>query len=246
MQANPPKRRFLTDHGIQLLDEFLAKHSFYYDIRIEITDHYASALEQLINENKTIEFDHALRQVHKSLGGDKALRKIVKSKEKSIRKYWNHRVRQFMLGYLTWPKMLLACLLFTFFFLTFTLFEQDRTTLIVTFGVEVIVMIAAIYIQFRSTKTKAWTFDKQGLYSYLCFGQAAGMATMAFLPINIQQVILNYAKEANWAVPVFIGIAVVSCTYYSLKAHAYHTHFRYWIKDELESKYPEYANLVKF
>lgn len=250
MMEHKPKRRYLTDHGMELLDTFIYnKSGGGYDVRIEILDHYVIEIEQLLNENPKMTFIIARNEVHKKLGETRALKKIVKAKQKQIRKYWNKKVNHFLIGYLKWPKMVMTLLLFFFFFSIISVIPSQRHTMLVMLSLQSLVASASYLVQYRSIKASSFKIadPKSTLYSFECFMESAGtLFVMALAPMHIQYLLAEYFEGRAWLFPIIISIGVLSCTYLSLKAHAFHTEFRYWIKDELEAKYPDYLKLVRF
>lgn len=250
MELTKGKRRYLTDHGITLLDEYLkSKGVMHDDIMIEIKDHNVISIEEYLNEHRNSGYDIAMREVHKKMGGTKTLRKTVRSRQKQLRKYWNKRIRQFMWSYLTWPKLMMTIfILSTLISVSFwATTNKQAVSIIIT--PEILVMIGSYLIIRHSVAQSSnqgnWHSPKGQLWTYECFIQAASSALLLLLPINSQQLLINIWGEQPWTIPVVLIVGIIATTYFILKTHAFHTQFKYWIIEELENKYPEHLDLIK-
>jgi len=250
MESRKQKRRYLTDHGIDLLDEFLKdKGVLHDDIMIEIKDHYAIKIEEYLNVHRNTELDIAMGEVHKQMGGTKALRKTVKSRQTHLRKYWNKKVRQFMWSYLTLPKLMMTIFILTALVSVTYWATSSKQAMLIIITLEVLVMIGSYFIIRHSVKQSSyrgnWHSPKSTLWTYECFIQAGSSSILLLLPINSQQLLVNIWGEQAWTIPAVLTIGILATTYFILKTHAFHTQFRFWIKEELENKYPEHLDLIK-
>jgi|GEM_PF-4351035 len=240
------KKRQLTNAGYDILRAFLFDRGVdREDIRIEIYDHYATKIEEIINADRSIDYDDALMKTHKALGGDKTLKKLVKSKKKELRRYWNKRMNAFMLSYLTLPKILLTLFIVLSLFTVAINIESNKYAMIIFLVIEFIVFIASTYLYYKSIQLDNYYKTIQ-LYTFEYFNSITNPIFLVLFVINGQQFIMNTWKDQPWVYPIFLVIGISGTTYFVIKAHAFHTQFRFWIKEELEKKYPEHLELIKF
>ncbi|GAB3419500.1 hypothetical protein GCM10027516_15070 [Niabella aquatica] len=102
----------LTIGQIQELEDLCyAEGIYFYDVRMEMTDHLAQGIEQKIAERPGLTFDEAMREAAQSLGVY-GFHKIAGEKEALIAKALRKRQRILFWEYFTLPKLLGSCLLF--------------------------------------------------------------------------------------------------------------------------------------
>ena len=146
------KRRYLTDHGIKLLREFLWDRGVKaVDVQIEFLDHYAILIEEELNRDRSLNFRDALQIAHKNSGGNAQLLKLVKIKTKSIDKYWKRRIRSFMKGYFEWPNIIIFFSI-TLFFILITHNQEslyNKQSTYTAFGFSALSTMALVFIMYR-------------------------------------------------------------------------------------------------
>lgn len=103
----------LSAYQIKYLKYFLEqKYVGYYDVQIELIDHLASAIEELIEEDPELNFELALDIVYKRFGVG-GFAKIVKEKEKALGKFWRKQIWKTFLEFLRPPLLFIGLGLFT-------------------------------------------------------------------------------------------------------------------------------------
>lgn len=114
----------LSDEQIEILFTFCEKHYVhYYDVKVELVDHLANAIEGKMAEDKQLSFDTALNKVYAGFGF-KGFAGIVQSKENMVRKKWQRMRWKNFLAFFTWPKAGLTLLLGAIIFVTGRNFGQ--------------------------------------------------------------------------------------------------------------------------
>lgn len=244
------KQRYLTDHGIKLLREFLWNHGVKaVDIQIEFLDHYAILIEEELNRDRSLDFRDALHIVHKKSGGNEQLRKLVKTKTKAIDQYWKRRIRSFMKGYFEWPKIVIFFSI-TLFFILITHNQEslyNKQSTYTAFGFSALSTMALVFIMYRRLRNDHVLNYTNRLHTYDSF-----LYRFQLLPLfNVICLLQIWVICPTWfpdnETPALLLLIIMSCisAYELLLAHAFETKFQYWIKEEIENKYPEHIHLLR-
>lgn len=103
----------LNQEEIQKLFDFTKKkYVRYIDVQVELVDHLASSIEQLQKENPQLDFDQALAKVYSRFpisGFDK----LINEKTKALYFSWLRKLKEYIIDFMTWPKILWFALIFT-------------------------------------------------------------------------------------------------------------------------------------
>lgn len=140
----------LTFGQIQELENLCyAEGIYFYDIRIEMTDHLAQGIEQKMAQQPTLTFEEAKRETAQSLGVY-GFHKIVEEKEALIANALRTRQRTLFWEYFTLPKLIGSCILFLAFASPSLLFKTsvDVNIKISIVGSAVFIIAAGLYSLF--------------------------------------------------------------------------------------------------
>lgn len=140
----------LTFGQIQELENLCyAEGIYFYDIRIEMTDHLAQGIEQKMAQQPTLTFEEAKRETAQSLGVY-GFHKIVEEKEALIANALRTRQRTLFWEYFTLPKLIGSFLLFLIFASPYLLFKTavDLNIKINMIGSAVFIIAAGLYSLF--------------------------------------------------------------------------------------------------
>ncbi len=100
----------LSAAQIQELHKLAERNAIkYYDVELEIVDHYASAIEAIWAENPNVSFDEAQKQIYKEFWDFKSLQK---KKEQVLHRLAQKEINLKIRAAFSWPKII------TFFLLT--------------------------------------------------------------------------------------------------------------------------------
>lgn len=105
--------RTITTEQSQQLFQFCREHYVdHYDLQVELVDHLASAIEEQWVQNPELPFKDALWNTFTKFGIT-GFSKIKEQKQKELRRKYNRMQWHFLLGFFSWPKILLttACTL---------------------------------------------------------------------------------------------------------------------------------------
>ena len=109
----------LTQDQIQSIYDFTAKkYVKFYDVQLELVDHIASRIEEMMATDARLGFDDALLKVYKSFG-IYGFTKLQEQKCLEMTKFWYNKFFSFYLEYFKLPKILLSIALVGLFYLYF-------------------------------------------------------------------------------------------------------------------------------
>jgi len=145
----------LSNYQVNYLRHFLVqKYVRYEDVQLELIDHLATAIEEKIKEEPEITFESALGQVYRGFGVG-GFARIVKEKEKSMRKFWRKHVWKCFLEFLKPPLVFVGIALYLLFWGIQTQFQihlWNTTGLIIIFSLIVAILIfSKIYARKNNT-----------------------------------------------------------------------------------------------
>ena len=143
----------LSDDQVQYLFLFTEKKSVrWYDLQVELVDHLASRIEEVMTTDTSLSFESALQKVYKGFG-IAGFSRVIQEKqiqlERSAQKRWWREIRIAF----TWPKIVLLALVFGLCWQLALRF--DPTLLMRIFGVGyILVSIIMIFYLFKRTRRK--------------------------------------------------------------------------------------------
>lgn len=164
----------VTEEQIAQLEAFCNKHYVrYYDVRMELIDHLANAIEERRSENPGLSFEAALEEVYSEFGKT-GFRSIIVAKEAAMaqehKRYYHKQFRSFF----SLPKILftLCCIA-----LIFTLEQYSQSDLVLRryflsafYAIVILIEVAIpIYLYYRYPHPKQQLICRQVLKPYYFF-----------------------------------------------------------------------------
>lgn len=114
--------RKLTTSEIDYLFTFIEQRDVkYYDVQMELVDHFATAIEQRWENNPSLTFDEALRLEHKQFNKHD-FNRIIEEKESALKNKYVRLQWKYVLEYFKLPKILMTIAL------TITLFTAFQAS----------------------------------------------------------------------------------------------------------------------
>ncbi|MFN8348290.1 MAG: hypothetical protein U0X91_25030 [Spirosomataceae bacterium] len=115
-------KKELTKEHINRLYRYAADNGVnYFDVQVELVDHIATAIEERLNTHPEQTVDDTLKEVIASFE-KYGLKKIVKEKEKQVRRQYRRYEWESFKSFFSWPRIIVTALL------TWVLFEFLRGT----------------------------------------------------------------------------------------------------------------------
>lgn len=106
----------LSENQIGELFDFTKKKLvFFYDLQVELVDHLASHIEELMEKNKSLSFDKALQEVYAEFGIF-GFSHIVREKELQLRKRHRKLLVHEIVSLFHWPNIIKMITLFALIF----------------------------------------------------------------------------------------------------------------------------------
>lgn len=103
----------LASPQIEALFAFCREYNVtYYDVQVELVDHMASAIEDMITADPKLTFEQAKYKAYKSFGY-RGFSRVVEDRQALAHKANRRRVWKLFLSYFTWPKITQSLLLLT-------------------------------------------------------------------------------------------------------------------------------------
>lgn len=112
----------------------------YYDVRMEIVDHFANILEQKLEENPDLEFKSEIENIHKSFS-DRGFSRLLKEKTKLVTKKFYKQSLKHLVTFFKFPKIILTVFIFVFLFKTQLLFKEAENFFLSLFIFGAVLMI---------------------------------------------------------------------------------------------------------
>ncbi len=142
----------LNKDEIQQIFQFMEKNGVkYYDVQLEMVDHFASEIEQnWAHYPEHFTFEHKLLDVYSRIG-QMGFNRIIQTKTSAINKwFWKYCVN-YIKSFFSWPKTAITILLMVLFFQL--IIQSDNPFgfgfLIIHFGVAfpIIIFLVGIYLR---------------------------------------------------------------------------------------------------
>ena len=160
----------LTSEQIQQIEDYIAACGIkWYDVKMELVDHFASSLENKLKENSALDFKQAIVNEHKSFS-DVGFKKLLNTKTKAVEKQFYKQVFKQMRSFFKIPKIIISAGLFYGLVLLMNLFSNIEYFFMgltfVLFSIT-IVMLIRISKEKNKGKTQFLILDKTTLYFQL-------------------------------------------------------------------------------
>ena len=95
----------------------------YYDVQMELVDHFASAIEQRWETEPVLSFDEALRKEYRQFDRYN-FSQIIEEKEETLRKKYKKIEHRYIMDFFSWPKIVATSLVTFLIYQIFHLFEN--------------------------------------------------------------------------------------------------------------------------
>ena len=222
----------LTDQEILRLFTFVEKKGVkYIDVQHEIVDHLASDIELSKEVYPKFNFDEHINLAFNKFPKD--FRKLIRSKEKSMNRYWQKRTMSYIKSYFKLPTLAFSSLLY--FSIVLGTLHLGKPFIVPVLG---FMTLAIIYTLVKSyTNSNIRTKEKKYLVIRMYLGQTT---TMLFLPICLLNIfhVFNLkdidAISQSWFVYLLTGLVVFTLMW----CHASLKVFPKMLQQEIETKYP--------
>ena len=116
----------LSEKQIQLIENYIAASGIkWYDVKMEIVDHFATSLEEKLEKNPQLDFKQAITSEHKSFS-NQGFKKLLNSKTKAVEKQFYKQVFIHLKSFFELPKIFISASIFYLLLLIMNLFENKE------------------------------------------------------------------------------------------------------------------------
>ncbi len=204
----------------------------YIDVQHEIVDHIASDIELSKERFPIWNFEQHLETALS--GFPKDFKKLIRSKEKSMNRFWQRKTLDYIKLYFQFPVILFTVLLYMSIVMGTIIYGK------LVLGSSLVIMLLLIIFTIYKTYTNAYYSsekEKKYLVLKMFFGQTT---TMILLPTSLLNILQVFKPEESslftqhWAIYIASGVVVFTLIW----CHACLTAFPKMLHRELQSKYP--------
>jgi len=234
------ERRILTADEIDQLFAFAKRCNVtYYDIQMELVDHLAADIENILTENPKLNFEEAKKKSFAKFGSD-GFSAVVDKRHKALREKYRKILMTFVLEWFKFPKIMFALLLSVIAYVITSISKEYMVWLFIALEVFILIKIFLIYKVYKKRKQLA---DKKWMFEEVIY--TTGVSNFFWGLFLVYSFLVNndmVTKDINnniWYILIvsiyfvlFVLMSYVSL--YVIPAKA---------KDFMEEQYPEY-NLV--
>ena len=232
----------LTAEQIEHLFNFTRKkYVRYYDLQVELVDHLASAIEDEMLLDSNVSFENALQTVYKRFGIT-GFSKVVTQKRSALEKYWRKRMLSYMKEYFRIPKIILLVCLTGIIYQVFQLMKYlNITSFAWVIPIFLLLFIGGEWYYVKTlNKTK---FDSQkDLLTVESFNGMMFLPSFVLTQIMLHFLIQGNFFESEWWVMIILATLI---SFLLIFYHACLFVFPQWLKEEVETKYPNYISAIK-
>lgn len=194
------ERKLSQEQIGQLFNFTKKKFVHFYDLQLELVDHLASSIEEEMDADNSISFEHALQKVYNRFGIF-GFAKVVQERSDALVKYnkriWRHEVKNFF----TLPKIILTLVIFLAFLLSGRIFSPDAKGAILL-GAWIAITVPIMISFFKSKNKEA---KKLLLTQYTPYSTIPGFV----IPYSVA-VIGQMEIHSNLAFSVLMVILIIS------------------------------------
>ncbi|WP_196895562.1 hypothetical protein [Aureivirga marina] len=235
----------LTEKEIENLFEFTEKHYVeYYDLQLELVDHMANDIEQILEENPKLTFDEAREKAFKKFGV-LGFSEIVEQRRKFMFKEYFKIASKVFFNHFKFPKIfqslfLLSCLFLTFQNISFSIIFRAFAIIYFVYAIYTILQIFK-YNRFKKKGKKKLLF--QEIIFRLKFFETGVLGTIPMVQIFLDSEGLAKLNHTSSNIYLTIGFTVFTFLFVLIK---YILSFEIPKKEDeiLKKKYP-YYRLIK-
>ncbi len=203
----------------------------YIDVQHEIVDHLASEIELSMETCPEIYFQEHLDNAFSAFDSD--FKKLVRTKEKAMNKYWQKKTLGYIKSYFTFPKIILTILIFLTCSLGTILVGKS---ILISFVIASILLVFGTFIHYY-LRLGFTDIEHKYLVLKMYMANTIGMTTFAFFILNILEMFnSNEIKliDQHW----YIYTASIALTIGTIWCHACLTEFPRMLIKDIKEKYP--------
>lgn len=145
----------LTKEQILQIDNYISACGIkYYDVRMEIVDHFANLLEQKLENNPDLNFKKEIEDIHKKFS-DSGFSRLLKEKTKSVINRFYKQSLSHLITFFKLPKIIISICLF-FILNTILNYANDKELFfdIISIGLSICFVIHFTIILCKNSKQK--------------------------------------------------------------------------------------------
>jgi hypothetical protein len=163
----------LTKEQILQIENYIAACGIkWYDVKMELVDHFATSLESKLEDNPKLDFKQAIINEHKSFS-DYGFKKLLNTKTKAVEKQFYKQVFRNLKSFFKLPKIFISASIFYALVLIMDLFENKENFFIgLTFIIFAIVIVSfgRILNEKKDKKTKFLILNNTTMFLQLFNG----------------------------------------------------------------------------
>lgn len=163
----------LTKEQIQQIDNYIFSCGIeWFDVRMELVDHFANSLEHKLEENPSLDFKQAIVNEHKSFS-DQGFKKLLNTKTKAVEKQFYKQVFKNLKSFFKLPKIFISASIFYALVLIMNLFankENFFTGLTFIVFAIIVVLIVRMLKEKKKKKTRFLILNKTDIFIQLFNG----------------------------------------------------------------------------
>ena len=148
----------LTKKQIQGIEIYISSCGIkYYDVKAEIVDHFATVLEQQLEDNPTLDFKKEIVHIHKNFS-DNGFSNLLIEKTKAVHKKFYVLSLKHMLSFFKLPKIILSVALFLGLREVMSFFEDKVNFFHLLSGIGLLIVLILLILEYYNRKQKRETF----------------------------------------------------------------------------------------
>ncbi len=141
----------------------------YYDVKMEVIDHFASILEEELEEKPNLNFKEKIVEVHKNFG-EEGLNGFLDSKRKSINKRFLKSTYKYLKTFFKLPKIIFSISVFYALFLIMNQFKDKESFFTYISGVCTLILLQLLLrVKGNYTENKFLLIDRTENFLGLTF-----------------------------------------------------------------------------
>lgn len=157
----------LSDQQIQEIDNYISACGIkFYDVKTEIVDHFASILEERLDNEPNLNFKEAIIKEHKKFS-DKGFKKLLEEKTKAVHKTFFKSTLKNLRTFFKLPKIVITFGLFFILKEVMSFFQNKETFFqaLTTFGFVLILQLGIrMTINYKEKKEKFLALNRTALF----------------------------------------------------------------------------------
>lgn len=226
-------RTLTTDQIDRLFDFVKKKHVPYYDIQVELVDHFASAIETMWQEQPDLPFERAIQLVYGRFPITGFYQVVDTARQAMHRQTWRW-VKKAWLSYFQWPRIVLSLTILLAIRLLFTLPIPGIWLFVAAL---VLVILANVYFYHFRYKVKRQTTQ------YLRWEAIYEVVSNFIFPLHM---FFYFSYDYNWGhldiYPTWaVWLMAFVLTYSGFLIHILVVQLPQQVQQDLRKQFPRYA-----